>query len=141
MTENYNLKRFLDAQEFDYSRALNKVKSGKKLSHWMWYIFPQYKGLGWSETSQLYAIVSKEEAVAYFNNPILGSRLKEITKELCLIEGKSANAIFGTPDDLKLKSCMTLFHSVQDKTDLFIQVIETYFNGELYRKTVTQLNN
>ncbi len=109
MTDKFNLNRFIDAQENIYESALNEIKRGNKSSHWMWYVFPQYKGLGYSSTSQKYAITCIEEASMYFNHPILGRRLIEITNAFLNIENKSAYEILGDPDYLKMKSCMTLF--------------------------------
>ena len=130
-----NLKRFIDAQNSSYDRALNEIRNGRKLSHWMWYIFPQYEGLGRSEISKEYSIKSKEEAIEYFNHDILGKRLIEITQQFVLLENKTANAILGRPDDFKMNSCMTLFHLIQDETEIFMKVLEKYYNGKMCRKT------
>src|SRR4051812_12065392 len=102
-----DLKRFLDAQENDYERALAEIKRGRKQSHWMWYIFPQIAGLGSSETSRFYAVKTKAEAELYLAHPVLGARLVRISEALLEIEGKTANQIFGSPDDVKLKSSIT----------------------------------
>jgi uncharacterized protein (DUF1810 family) len=103
------LNRFLKAQENSYDQALNEIKAGRKRSHWMWYIFPQYKGLGFSDTSKYYSIQDLNEARNFLEHPILGARLKEISNELLLLNESTANRVFGSPDDLKLKSSMTLF--------------------------------
>ena len=140
MPDTYNLDRFLEAQEGSYNTAYEEIKKGRKISHWMWFIFPQLRGLGNSETSKKYAIQSKDEAIAYYNHPVLGSRLIEITKVLLKIEGKSAHDIFGSPDDVKLKSCMTLFSLVQKENDLFNRVLLKYFEGKKSWKTIELLN-
>lgn len=132
-----DLNRFLKAQENDYEQALSEIKSGRKRSHWMWYIFPQYKGLGFSETSKHYSIQDLNEARDYLNHPILGSRLKQITNELLLIDENNANKIFGSPDDLKLKSSMTLFVSVDTSEEKpFNKVLDKFFNGRFDEKTL-----
>lgn len=131
----YDLNRFLKAQENDYEIALAEIKSGCKRSHWMWYIFPQYKGLGYSETSKYYAIQSLDEAKEFLNHPILGFRLQQITLELLKINNLSATEIFGRPDDSKLKSCMTLFASIDTSQEkLFQIVLDQFFNGQKDRK-------
>src|SRR5262245_13034286 len=105
----YNLSRFVQAQEDDYARALSELRGGKKRTHWMWYIFPQLDGLAFSATAKLYSLKSVEEARAYLAHPILGPRLLECTEAVLRIEDRSATEIFGSPDDLKLRSCATLF--------------------------------
>ncbi|MDX1278338.1 DUF1810 domain-containing protein [Oceanihabitans sediminis] len=140
MNDEFNLERFIEAQKSDYDRALEEIKNGKKHSHWMWYIFPQYKNLGISEISKRYAIQSKEEALSYFNHPILGKRLHEITLTFLSTENKSAFEILGSPDHFKMKSCMTLFHLAQNETDLFKKVIDVFYKGSLCDKTKKNLN-
>ena len=108
----HDLNRFVQAQENDYERALSEVRQGRKRSHWMWYIFPQFDGLGFSQTSKRYAIKSVAEAKAYLSHPVLGPRLLECFEAALSVEGQSAYEIFGSPDDMKLKSCATLFASV-----------------------------
>lgn len=139
MTENFNLSRFLDAQTNIYEIALNEIKRGEKLSHWMWFIFPQYKGLGYSSTTQKYAITCLEEASKYFNHPILGRRLIEITNAFLKIENKSAYEILGDPDYLKMKSCMTLFKTIQNESEIFAQVINKYYSGSECSRTISQI--
>jgi len=139
MTDEFNLNRFLDAQKDLYEIALNEIKTGKKFKHWMWFIFPQYKGLGYSSTSQKYAITCIEEASMYLNHPILGQRLIEITNAFINLENKSAYEILGEPDYLKMKSCMTLFDSIQAKLDIFSKVINKYYSGSKCDRTITQL--
>ncbi len=124
-----NLERFLDAQENDYAAALAEIKRGKKQSHWMWYIFPQIAGLGFSSTSKFYAIRDKREAESYPAHPVLGKRLIEISNALLTVEGKTANQIFGSPDDVKLKSSMTLFAALEDTDPVFQRVI-----GQIFRR-------
>lgn len=109
----FNLDRFLDAQARVYDEVLSELRDGRKRTHWMWFIFPQMAGLGRSETSRFYAIGSRAEAEAYLAHPVLGARLRECTELVNAIEGRSANAIFGSPDDLKFCSCMTLFAPIE----------------------------
>ena len=129
------LDRFIKAQENTYLVALKEVKNGRKQSHWMWYIFPQIKGLGMSETSRYYGIDGEEEAKAYLDNEILGSRLREITSELLKLNIDNPVDIFGTIDTMKLKSSMTLFDYVSDDK-IFSQVLNKYYNGEIDEKTI-----
>lgn len=134
--EEDTLKRFVDAQKAAYQIALTEVKNGRKQSHWMWYIFPQIQGLGYSETSKYYAIKDINEAEEYLNHPVLGNRLINICNELLKREGNTANKIFGTPDDLKLKSSMTLFSSINNANPVFQLVLDKYFNGLKDDKTL-----
>ena len=134
----FNLNRFIEAQEEVYDRVLKELKNGEKRSHWMWYIFPQLDGLAQSTTSKYYAIKSREEALAYLNHPVLGSRLNECTKTVLDIEGKTVSEIFGYPDDLKLKSSMTLFSEVATDS-VFVRVLDRYFQGEPDPKTIELL--
>jgi uncharacterized protein (DUF1810 family) len=140
MTDKFNLNRFLEAQSSSYNIALFEIKNGRKSSHWMWYIFPQIYGLGNSTTSKMYAIKSEEEARYYLNHPILGKRLIEITEEILFIKNKTAIDILGSPDDLKLKSSMTLFHSIQAENKLFWSVLEKYFDGSQCNRTLSAIN-
>jgi len=134
------LQRFLKPQQDDFELALSEIKAGRKKSHWMWYIFPQLKGLGFSDTSLFYGIRDLNEAREYLKHPVLGSRLKQISSELLLIEENNAHRIFGSPDDLKLKSCMTLFSFVDTSEEkIFEKVLKKYFNGESDSKTVRLL--
>ena len=131
------LSRFLEAQQEVYDKALEEIKAGRKQSHWMWFIFPQFKGLGQSSTAHFYAIDCKEEAEAYLTHPLLGARLREISKALLNHKHKNALQIFGTPDYLKLKSSMTLFSFVDDSTEqFFAKVLEQFFNGEMDQRTI-----
>jgi len=133
-----NLKRFLDAQESLYPIALKEITNGRKRSHWMWYIFPQIHGLGFSDTSKFYAIKNKSEAEKYLQHPVLGSRLIEISNALLQLETNNAHAIFGSPDDLKLKSSMTLF-SCMGVNPVFDLVLKRFFNGTKDIKTLEKL--
>lgn len=130
------LKRFVQAQEDVYEQSLSEVKSGRKRSHWMWYIFPQFDGLGFSPTSMRYSIKSVAEAKAYLRHPVLGPRLMECTMAALCVEGRSAYEIFGSPDDMKLKSCATLFAYVSPTGSVFEQLLGKYFQGERDHKTL-----
>jgi uncharacterized protein (DUF1810 family) len=129
-----SLQRFIDAQQSDYETALSEIKRGRKQSHWMWYIFPQIQGLGFSTTSKLYAIKNLKEAQAYLNHPLLGKRLKEITDALINLPSNDAHEIFGSPDDVKLKSSMTLFASLPDADPIFESALKKFFKGEKMQK-------
>lgn len=141
MTDNIELIKFLDAQNQVYLKALSEIKKGKKTTHWMWYIFPQIKGLGSSETAQYYGIKNLNEATAYLKHPILGKHLIEIAQELYNLKGKTVTQILGTPDDMKLRSCMTLFANVKNANPLFNNVLEKYFNGVPDELTLHLLNS
>ena len=130
METNNQLIRFLEAQNQVYLKALAEIKNGRKESHWMWFIFPQLKGLGRSTTAEFYGITDLDEAEAYLLHPILGRHLIEISKVLLSLENKTAAQIFGSPDDLKLLSSMTLFSNAKNTNPVFEQVIAKYFNGK-----------
>ncbi len=132
----FNLQRFIEAQKTDYQTAFAEIKNGRKRSHWMWYIFPQIKGLGFSQTSLFYAIKNIQEAEVYLNHPVLGDRLVAICKELLKLNGTNATYIFGSPDDVKLKSSMTLFAAVPNADPVFDMVLQKFFNGEKDAKTL-----
>ena len=134
-SDPYDLDRFIDAQKTIYRQALQEIQVGRKLSHWMWYVFPQLAGLGSSPTSVRYAIKSGKEAVAYLAHPILGPRLVECSDAVLQIEGRSAREIFGSPDDMKLRSSATLFASVSPDGSVFHKVIDRYFDGALDDRT------
>ena len=138
-SDPYDLNRFVLAQRADYDEALLEIKRGRKSSHWMWYIFPQFEGLGFSTTSRLYSIKSVAEAVAYLAHPILGPRLKECAEAVLYVEGRSAHEIFGSPDDMKLRSCATLFAHVSPPGSVFHQMLDKYFQGRPDRKTLELL--
>jgi uncharacterized protein (DUF1810 family) len=135
----HDLNRFLQAQEDDYDRAFSEIRSGRKRSHWMWYIFPQYEGLGFSATSKRYSIKSLAEAEAYLQHPVLGPRLLECCNAILGVEGRSALEIFGSPDDMKLRSCATLFACVSPRDSVFHRLIERYFQSQRDAKTLQLL--
>jgi uncharacterized protein (DUF1810 family) len=138
---NTNLSRFIEAQERDYFVALEEIKNGKKQSCWMWYIFPQIKGLGHSPTSQFFAIKNIEEATKYLNDTILGTRLIEICNELLKLESNDAYSIFGSPDHLKLKSSVTLFSQVENANPVFVAVLEKFFDNKPDNLTLQKLDD
>jgi uncharacterized protein (DUF1810 family) len=135
----YDLDRFVRAQEGDYQQALSDIMSGRKRSHWMWYIFPQIDGLAFSSTSKLYSIKSIEEARAYLEHAILGPRLLKCAEAVVGVDNRSATEIFGSPDDMKLRSCATLFASVSPSGSVFERILEKYFRGERDGKTLRLL--
>jgi uncharacterized protein (DUF1810 family) len=136
----WNLARFIGAQQGDYEQALEEIRAGRKRTHWMWYVFPQFTGLGNSPTSIEYAIKSRDEAAAYLAHPILGPRLVECAQAVLRVEGRSAHEIFGSPDDMKLRSSATLFSSVSPEGSAFHQIIDKYFAGRLDERTIVLLN-
>ncbi len=139
MLPEISLQRFLDAQATAYPQALAEIEAGRKRSHWMWFIFPQIQGLGFSEISRHYAIRDAAEAVAYLKHPVLGSRLVAICQELLKLASSDANRIFGDPDDLKLKSSMTLFAAVPGASPVFEAVLAKFFRGGRDAKTLQLL--
>jgi uncharacterized protein (DUF1810 family) len=136
-----DLSRFQRAQEDDYEQALAEIASGRKRTHWMWYIFPQIDGLALSSTSKRYAIKSLDEARAYLDHPILGPRLLECAEAVVRLEGRSAREIFGSPDDLKLRSCATLFACVSPPGSVFDRLLEKYYQGRRDDKTLRLLES
>jgi uncharacterized protein (DUF1810 family) len=126
----FNLSRFVQAQDETYTQALSELKLGRKESHWMWYLFPQLDGLGSSPITKRYAIKSEDEARAYLKHPTLGPRLLECAEAILSVDGKSACEILGSPDDLKLKSCATLFAHVSPSGSVFEQILEKFYSGE-----------
>jgi uncharacterized protein (DUF1810 family) len=136
----YELDCFVQAQERDYSQALNEIRGGRKRSHWIWYIFPQFEGLGSSSMSRRYAIKSIDEAEAYLSHPVLGPRLVECCEAALQIEGKSAYEIFGSPDDMKLRSCATLFACISPAGSVFHRLLDKYFEGKQDDKTLDLLD-
>ncbi|MBK1645880.1 calpastatin [Thiocapsa imhoffii] len=126
----YDLNRFIQAQEHVYAHALAEIRSGRKRSHWIWFIFPQFDGLGFSAMARQYAIRSLNEAWAYLEHPLLGPRLIECAEAVLAVQGRSAREILGSPDDLKLRSCATLFAEVSPAGSVFHRVLEVYFGGE-----------
>jgi uncharacterized protein (DUF1810 family) len=135
----YDLNRFVRAQQDDFEQALAEISSGKKRSHWMWYIFPQLDGLGISSTSKFYAIKSLAEARAYLAHHVLGPRLLQCAEAAVGVEGRSATAIFGSPDDLKLRSCATLFACVSPPGSVFARLLDKFYRGERDRATLRLL--
>lgn len=136
----YNLERFLDGQRFGYDYALEEIKAGEKNGHWIWYVFPQMKGLGHSPNSNYYGISSIDEAREYLAHPVLGARLREISEAFLAIEGKSAEEILSWIDALKVCSCMTLFDAVSPE-DIFDKVLDKYYEGKRDGKTLALLQN
>ncbi|MCI0685534.1 MAG: DUF1810 domain-containing protein [Gemmataceae bacterium] len=135
----HDLGRFLRAQEDDYAQALAEIRSGRKRSHWMWYIFPQIDGLAFSATSKHFSIKSVEEARAYLDHPVLGPRLLECAEAVVGVDVRSATEIFGSPDDLKLRSCATLFACVSPPGSVFDRLLAKYYGGERDAKTLQLL--
>jgi uncharacterized protein (DUF1810 family) len=131
----YDLNRFIRAQETIFESVLSELGSGKKRSHWMWFIFPQIEGLGHSETSRFYSIKSEMEARQYLDHPILGSRLLQCAETVLAIDGKTASEIFGFPDDLKFMSSMTLFACLSEPGSVFVRVLDKYFDGKRDTRT------
>jgi uncharacterized protein (DUF1810 family) len=136
----YDLARFVEAQQVNYDEALEEIKAGRKATHWMWYVFPQFIGLGTSPDSIRYAIKSREEAGAYLAHPILGPRLVECANAVLQVEGRSAFEIFGSPDDMKLRSSATLFASVSPAGSVFHRLIDKYFAGKEDVRTIELLS-
>lgn len=137
---NNNLSRFLDAQNQTYLKALSEIKNGRKETHWMWYIFPQMKGLGQSETAKFYGITDLKEGEDFLNHPVLGKHLIEISEAVLNLEGKTAMQIFGSPDNIKLKSSMTLFSYIKNSNLIFSKVLDKYFEGKSDELTLELLH-
>jgi uncharacterized protein (DUF1810 family) len=140
MADPYNLQRFVDAQAPVYEAVRSELREGRKRSHWMWFVFPQIKGLGHSQTARFYAISSRQEAEAYLEHPVLGPRLRECTQFVLGVTGRSVHDIFGSPDDLKFHSSMTLFAAVTADNQDFEGALRRYFGGERDPLTVQALN-
>ena len=132
------MERFIKQQRKDYERALAEIRAGRKVTHWIWYIFPQIQGLGYSDMTCTYAIKDLQEAKRYIQDETLGPRLREITSSLLEVEGRSALEILGSPDDLKVKSCMTLFDFICPM-DIFDKVLEKYYGGRRCERTLKTL--
>jgi len=128
----YNLARFLEAQQGCYPRVLEELTAGLKASHWMWFVFPQLRGLGASTTARRFGLAGPDEARAYLAHPVLGARLRECLQAVLAVEGRSAHQIFGSPDDLKLRSCLTLFAAAAPGADagVFRAALARYYGGE-----------
>lgn len=136
--ENTGLQRFIEAQNDSYDQALNEIRNGRKLTHWIWYIFPQMKGLGFSYNSEYYGITSLQEAKDYLENELLRKRLFEITESLLMHKGKDIESIMGDIDSLKLKSSMTLFDAVQPGS-IFGEVLDEFYGGERCRRALEKI--
>ena len=137
---DFNLNRFREAQAHSYDQALSEIRRGRKTGHWMWYVFPQLRGLGRSGTADYYGIGGLEEAKAYLADPVLGPRLTEISEALMRLEDKDAGRIFGYPDELKLRSCMTLFEAASPlKENVFSRVLDAYYDGDRDERTLELL--
>ena len=134
------MQKFIEAQEAIYPQILSELEAGRKVSHWMWFIFPQIQGLGRSSTAQYYAIKDAEQAQAYLRHPVLGARLKECAEILLRLKGKTAIDIFGDIDAVKLRSSMTLFSEVAGQDTVFARVLKKYFNAEPDALTLQILN-
>jgi uncharacterized protein (DUF1810 family) len=138
MNDPFNLQRFVDAQSPIFDQACSELRNGAKRSHWMWFIFPQIKGLGYSQLARKFAISSREEAKAYLEHPILGPRLIECTELVNLIQDRAIEQIFGYPDDLKFRSCMTLFANAAGN-QVFVDALSKYFKGRSDPSTLERL--
>jgi uncharacterized protein (DUF1810 family) len=132
----FNLQRFVDAQEPVFGEVMLELQRGRKRSHWMWFVFPQLASLGVSSTAKHFGIHSLEEARAYLHHPVLGPRLLQCCETLMKVEGRSAHGIFGSPDDLKLRSCLTLFEMAAPDEPLFAQCLQKYYGGQRDERTV-----
>ena len=137
--DRYDLQRFVSAQESVLAQVRPQLKNGRKSGHWMWFMFPQIKGLGSSDLARKFAISSLEEAKAYIAHPMLGARLRELTELVNLIQHRSAEEIFGDIDALKFRSCMTLFSQATSENDIFLTALQRYFAGELDRLTLDRI--
>jgi len=134
-----DLQRFVDAQDRVYDNVLDELRAGRKRSHWMWFVFPQIRGLGSSPTAQHYGIASLAEARAYLDHPVLGPRLRECVALVNAVEGRSAEQVFGWPDDLKLRSSVTLFAHATDDNGDFLALLDKYYGGEQDPLTLERL--
>jgi len=130
MNDPFDLERFVNAQAPVYDAVCAELRAGEKRGHWMWFIFPQLRGLGSSAMADKFGISSREEAAAYLNHPVLGARLRECTALVNAVEGRSIGQVFGYPDDLKFRSSMTLFRMVAEDNRIFHYAVEKYFDGE-----------
>ena len=139
MSDSFDLERFVKAQDPVYQHVREELLGGQKRSHWMWFVFPQLRGLGYSHTANKYGIASREEAEAYLKHPVLGARLVECTRLVNGIEGRAIGEILGYPDDLKFKSSMSLFAGVAPEETAFREALRKYFGGEMDPATVERL--
>jgi uncharacterized protein (DUF1810 family) len=138
---DYNVERFKTAQKYGYDDALKEMKSGRKSGHWIWYIFPQHVLLGQSSTAKFYGLRGLEEAEAYLDDPLLRERLIEISNVLLEIESNDPGYVFGYPDDLKVRSCMTIFSKANNTDPVFQAVLDKFYNGKPDRATIGLLEN
>jgi uncharacterized protein (DUF1810 family) len=139
MSDPYNLQRFVDAQRSVYETVCAELRAGRKRSHWMWFIFPQIEGLGSSEMAHRFAISSLKEAKAYLEHPVLGARLRECSRLVADVDGRSVEEVFGYPDDMKFRSSMTLFGQATPDNDVFVECLRKYFEGEADPSTLARL--
>jgi len=139
MNDRFELSRFIDAQGPVYSRVLEELRAGRKTSHWMWFVFPQVHGLGQSDMAQRFALSGAAEARAYLDHPVLGPRLKECVKTLLMHDDKSALQILGSPDDIKLRSCLTLFIAIAPEAPVFQQALDRFYSGQADGRTLELL--
>lgn len=139
MSDPFDLARFVEAQQRDYQQALDELRAGAKRSHWIWYVFPQLRGLGRSEMAEHYGISGLDEARAYLAHPLLGPRLEDCARALLSHRGRSARQIMGSPDDLKLRSSMTLFQAAAPQQALFAEVLQAFYDGEQDAATLQRL--
>jgi uncharacterized protein (DUF1810 family) len=139
MNDPYNLQRFVDAQNGVYERVRSELREGRKRGHWMWFIFPQIRGLGRSHMAEAFAIASKDEAAAYLDHSVLAPRLRECTQLVTRVEGRTLEEILGHPDNLKFRSSMTLFAQATADNQLFVAALRKYCNGELDHSTLERL--
>ncbi|WP_129716158.1 DUF1810 domain-containing protein [Pedobacter sp. SYP-B3415] len=139
MKNDYELDRFTDAQRLDFDTAFAEIRAGRKMTHWMWYVFPQISGLGYSSMAQRYGILNLGEATSYLAHPVLGKRLIDISNALLMLDENNATRVMGSPDDMKLRSSMTLFASVPGADPVFDAVLEKFFNGEKDEATLRRI--
>lgn len=139
MPNNHDLQRFVEAQHSHYEEALSELRAGYKQSHWMWFVFPQIAGLGRSAMAERYAIADLDEAAAYLKHPVLGRRLEECAQALLQHTGRTARQILGSPDDLKLRSSMTLFAAADPENALFQQILDVFYDGKADQETFKRL--
>jgi uncharacterized protein (DUF1810 family) len=139
MRDHYNLQRFVEAQDPAFEQVCAELRTGQKRGHWIWFIFPQLRGLGYSEMATKFAISSRDEAEEYLKHPVLGPRLRECTRLVMLVEGRSIDQIFGYPDDVKFRSSMTLFASATSENQIFEDALHKYFAGQPDPLTIERL--
>jgi uncharacterized protein (DUF1810 family) len=140
MPDPYNLQRFVDAQNPVYDAVCAELRRGHKTSHWMWFVFPQIAGLGNSPLARKFAITTLDEARAYLRHPILGQRLHESTRLVNAVSGRTIHEIFGSPDDMKFHSCMTLFAHATGENQDFLEALQTYYGGQEDSLTLERLH-